>query len=110
MLKGSKRRIDKLKKELCPEKAVSFAANLDTLDTFLFVEFLKHFEKHRIRIHEKECVLLIDGRSSHYSTETIQFSKEHGIQLFCLSSHSSQRLQPLDTRVNKVLKISCPCE
>lgn len=74
------------------------------IDSGLFIEFLKHFNKHRPKIPGKKCLLILDGHSSHLSVESLEFCSENEIELICLPPHSSHRLQPLDTHFNKSFK------
>lgn len=43
--------------------------------------------------------MLLDGHSSHCTLEFIQFCDDHLIIPFCLPSHSTHLLQPLDVRI-----------
>lgn len=74
------------------------------IETEVFIEFLNHFEKHRTKIPGQNCILFLDGHSTHVSIEAIEFCRDHGIEMVCLPPHSSHRLQPLDTHFNKALK------
>lgn len=76
------------------------------IETSIFIEFLKHFQKHRVKIDGKRCLLFLDGHSAHLSIEATEFCNEHEIELVCLPPHTSHRLQPLDTHFNKSLKSS----
>jgi hypothetical protein len=71
-------------------------------DTFL--DFLRHFQEHRRKVEGKKAILVLDGHSAHLSMEAIEYAMEHSIELICLPPHTTHRLQPLDTHVNKVLK------
>lgn len=74
------------------------------IDTEKFILFLHHFDKHRERVHDKKCILVIDGHSSHMSEEAIYFCITHGIELVCIPPHTSHRLQPFDTNFFGPLK------
>ena len=52
----------------------------------------------------RPLLLLLDGHSSHYQPELVQFSREHEIILFCLPPHTTHESQPLDTSVFGPLK------
>lgn len=73
------------------------------IDSELFRGWLvDHFLKNAVAA--RPLVLLLDGHSSHYQPELIQFAKEHDIILFCLPPHTSHESQPLDVSVFGPLK------
>ena len=74
------------------------------IDSESFILFLKHFADHRPVINGKKPVLVLDGHTSHLSIDAIDFVIRNEIELFCLPPHCTQRLQPLDTHVNKTVK------
>ena len=49
-------------------------------------------------------LLLLDGHSSHYQPQLIEFAKEHDIIIFCLPPHTTHESQPSDASVFKSLK------
>ena len=49
-------------------------------------------------------LLLVDGHSSHYQPELVQYAKEKDVILFCLPPHTTHESQPLDISVFKPLK------
>ena len=51
-------------------------------------------------------VLFVDGHISHVSLDLIQLAKEKGVTLFCLPSHTTHVLQPLDVAVYGPVKKS----
>ena len=51
-------------------------------------------------------VLFVDGHISHVSIELIQLARERGVVLFCLPSHTTHVLQPLDVAVYGPVKKS----
>ena len=52
----------------------------------------------------RPLLLVLDGHSSHYQPELIQYAKEKDVILFCLPPHTSHESQPLDISVFKPLK------
>lgn len=74
------------------------------IDHEIFLEFLKHFNDHRVKIQDKKCLLFLDGHKSHVTVEAVDFCIENNIELVCLPPHTTHRLQPLDTHYNKTLK------
>ncbi|KAH3708958.1 hypothetical protein DPMN_068417 [Dreissena polymorpha] len=69
--------------------------------TTVFQDYLKiHFLKHVKRDHENQPVLLIlDGHTTHTSSELIQWALTNNIHIFVLPAHTSHVLQPLDVAV-----------
>ena len=63
----------------------------------LCFEWIKHFERFTTtRQHGKWRLLLLDGYGSHCTKEFLDFCDDHHIVPYCLSSHTSHLLQPLD--------------
>ena len=87
-----------------PEGTAIHCSPSGYIDQDIFLEFLRHFNKHRVHIEGKQCLLFLDGHKSHVNVEAAEFCVESGIELLCLPPHSTHRLQPLDTHYNKVLK------
>ena len=46
----------------------------------------------------------MDGYTSHITPDNIEFCLQNDIELMCIPPHTSHRLQPLDTHINKSLK------
>ncbi|KAJ3656223.1 hypothetical protein Zmor_015317 [Zophobas morio] len=67
----------------------------------IFVQCLEHFVHYTKASNENKVLLLLDGHSSHKSLEVLQYTKDNGIILFCLPTHCTHRLQPLDTRLKQ---------
>ena len=61
--------------------------------------FVKHIPPIR------PVMLLIDGHSSYYESETIRAAAEAGIVMFCLSPHSPHMAKPLDVNFFLPLKV-----
>lgn len=66
-----------------------------------FMKWLQHFEAHRV---PGPCILLLDGHASHKTLQALQFCEDHNINMICLPSHTTHRLQPLDRSFFKPLK------
>ena len=72
-------------------------------DQELFKHWLKdHFLNHCVA--SRPILLLLDGHSSHYEPESVEFAKKENIILFCLPPHTTQDSQPLDCTVFGPLK------
>ena len=52
----------------------------------------------------RPLLLLLDGHSSHFQPELIQYAKDHDIIVFCLPPHTTHESQPLDASVFRSLK------
>ena len=77
------------------------------IDQELFKQWLNtHFLKHAVSAHP--LLLLLDGHSSHYRPDSIEFAREEDIILFCRPPHTTQECQPLDVSVYRLLKIHWP--
>jgi hypothetical protein len=67
------------------------------LNDDLCMQWLKHFEYHSAKRQVGEYrMLIIDGYGSHCTLDFICFCEEHKIVPFCLPSHTTHLLQPLD--------------
>lgn len=73
------------------------------INTDIFIDWLKtHFVP---RKPTGKIILLLDGHSCHCnSVEMLEYAEENEIILFCLPSHTTQFLQPLDRSFFKSLK------
>lgn len=69
--------------------------------------FQKWLEKHFVpRKPQGKVLLILDGHASHTnSADMLKTAEEHDIILFCLPSHTTQALQPLDRSFFKPFKI-----
>ena len=45
----------------------------------IFTDFLKHFQKHQVKIENQKSVLIVDGHLSHVSLRNIQFCDENNV-------------------------------
>ena len=73
------------------------------IDTELFHLWLsKHIIKYAVS--SRPLLLVLDGHSTHYQPETVQFAKQNGIIMFCLPPDTTHVSQPLDTCVFRPLK------
>lgn len=66
-----------------------------------FLSWLHHFQKNRV---PGACLLLVDGHASHKSLGALTFCDKNDINMVCLPSHTTHRLQPLDRSFFKPLK------
>ena len=74
------------------------------IDQELFKHWLmSHFVKHAVSARP---LLLLDGHSSHYRPDSIEYAREENIILFCLPPHTTQECQPLDVSVYRPLKMN----
>ena len=61
---------------------------------------------HFLQLSVAACplLLILNGHSSHYQPELVQYAKEKDVILFCLPPHTKHESQPLDISVFKPLK------
>ena len=81
------------------------------VDSELFKGWLvQHFVANAVG--DCPILLLLDGHSSHFQPDLIQFARQYGIIMFCLPPHTTHESQPLDTSVFKSLKHNwnCACQ
>ena len=69
-----------------------------------FVKMLQFFVNFTLCFNDRKVSLILDNHQSHISIEAITFAKGNGIVLLTISSHSSNKLQPLDLTVFGPLK------
>ena len=74
------------------------------MESELFLEFLKHFQQHRVQVPNKKVLLILDGHKTHVTLEAVEFCSDNEIELWCLPPHSTHRLQSIDTHFNGPLK------
>ena len=55
-------------------------------------------------LQKGQVILFMDGHASHINLELIALARERGVILFCLPSHTTHALQPLDVGVYGPLK------
>ena len=73
------------------------------VDQELFYYWLKdHFLANAAS--RRPLLLLLDGHSSHFKLQSIQFAKENGVVIFCLPPHTTHECQPLDVGLFGPLK------
>ncbi|KAJ4430871.1 hypothetical protein ANN_19462 [Periplaneta americana] len=70
-------------------KVITTESGWITEDAFLL---LKHFERFRA---PGPSVLVLDGHVNHKSLRTLEFCEKKQINVICLPSHTTRRLQPL---------------
>lgn len=62
----------------------------------LFVKWMKHFIKHVRPSPENKALLVLDGHISHKNLNALELANQNSVVPFCLPSHCTHRLQPLD--------------
>ena len=73
------------------------------VDQELFHIWLKeHFLTNAVA--QRPLLLLLDGHSSHFEPQSIQFAKDNEIVIFCLPPHTTHECQPLDVGLFGPLK------
>src|SRR5258708_20336589 len=73
----------------------------------IFLQSIKLFDeetKGKLSSPSQDQLLIIDGHSSHESLATMEYCHDHHIILYCLPSHTTHALQPLDIVLFSPLK------
>ena len=79
------------------------ASDNGRIDQEMFYLFLtEHFISNAA--YHRPLLLLLDGHSTHFDPQSIEFAKDHGIIIFCLPPHMTQVCQLLDCSLFKPLK------
>ena len=67
------------------------------LESEIFSQWFLHFIKHTKPTKEYPVVLVVDGHYPHTrNLEVITLARENHVDIICLPSHSSRKMQPLD--------------
>ena len=77
------------------------------MNTDIFLQSIKLFDKEtkgKLYSPSQYRLLIIDGHSSHESLATMEYCHDHHIILYCLPSHTTHALQPLDIVLFSPLK------
>ena len=78
-------------------------SNKGWVDQELFFFWLKeHFLPNTVS--QRPLLLLLDGHSSHFEPNTIQFAKDNDVIILCLPPHTTHECQPLDCSLFGPLK------
>ena len=73
------------------------------VDQRLFYSWLKdHFLMNAVS--HRPLLLLLDGHSSHFEPQSIEFARQNHIVIFCLPPHTTHECQPLDVGLFGPLK------
>lgn len=65
----------------------------------LFLEVLKHVQKHTRCSKENKILLVMDNHESHCTLNSVMYARDNGIVLVTFPPHCSHKLQPLDVGV-----------
>ena len=92
-----KRTNENLAKDLTPGAKVTMSetgwSSTSTFKDYLENHFLTNINRGDGR---QPVILLLDGHTTHTSTEMMKWARERNIHLFCLPAHTSHILQLLD--------------
>ena len=87
-----------------PPASVMFLSDSGYINGHLFVDWLRHFQKHVQATQTNPVLLILDNHSSHISLEAVIFARNNFIHLLSIPPHSSHKVQPLDKCFFKPLK------
>ncbi|XP_044762023.1 uncharacterized protein LOC123319221 [Coccinella septempunctata] len=90
--------------EGAPEGSLGVATRSGWINSSIFVDVLKHIQKHTLSSKENPILLLCDNHESHISIEAINYCRDNGIVCLSFPPHTTHRLQPLDVGVFGPLK------
>lgn len=90
--------------EGAPEGSLGVATRSGWINSNIFVNVLKHIQKHTLCSKENPILLLCDNHESHISIEAINYCRDNGIVCLSFPPHTTHRLQPLDVGVFGPLK------
>lgn len=93
-----------------PPGSIGFASKSGWMTKEIFVEVVKHVQKHTSSSKENPILVLLDNHETHVSIDLIKFCRKHGIVLLTFPPHTSHRLQPLDVGVFSSFKNNCKAE
>jgi len=89
----------KYKPEFCkraPQNTLGMASDCGSMNSELFVSWLKHFTKYVTASQDRPVLLILDNHISHCSLPAINYCQENGIILLSLPPYASYKLQPLE--------------
>ncbi|ESO96795.1 hypothetical protein LOTGIDRAFT_115278, partial [Lottia gigantea] len=87
-----------------PSQSVGCANQSGLSDSELFFKWLEHFVTFTNVSKESKHIILLDGRHSHKSLASVEYCREHGIEILTFPPHSTYRMQPLDKAYFNSLK------
>lgn len=87
-----------------PPGTLGLANSSGWMNSELFVSVMKHFIQHSGSSKLNPSLLILDNHDSHFSIETLNLAKEHGVTILTLPPHTSNKLQPLDVSVFSAFK------
>lgn len=65
----------------------------------LFIEVLKHIQKHTNCSKDNKILILMDNHETHCTLDSVLFARDNGMVFVTFPPHCSHRLQPLDVSV-----------
>lgn len=105
------------RKRMCPELqrggppgSIYCCSDKGWITDELFLEWLKHFQKHTKCSVEGKVMLVLDNHVTHSTLAAFNFCKENGIVCVSIPPHSSHKLQPLDVTFYSPLKTTFNAE
>ncbi|XP_022834564.1 uncharacterized protein LOC111362220 [Spodoptera litura] len=87
-----------------PEGSLGVATRSGWINSSIFVDVLKHIQKHTLSSKENPILLLLDNHESHTSIDAINYCRNNGIACLSFPPLTTHRLQPLDVGVFGPLK------
>ncbi|XP_026326754.1 uncharacterized protein LOC113235308 [Hyposmocoma kahamanoa] len=85
--------------EGAPEGSIGATNRTGWINSEIFVQVLRHIQKHTLSSKENPILLLCDNHESHISLDAIDYARDNGIVYLSFPPHTSHKLQPLDVGV-----------
>ncbi|XP_022909090.1 uncharacterized protein [Onthophagus taurus] len=82
-----------------PEGSLGVATKSGWINSVIFLDVLKHMQRHTVCSKENPILLLCDNHESHVTIDAINYARENGIIYLSFPPHTTHRLQPLDVGV-----------
>jgi DDE superfamily endonuclease/helix-turn-helix, Psq domain len=79
-----------------PPSSLGLAAKSGWMNSVIFLDVLKHIQKHKRCTTSQRLLLIMDNHESHISLAAINYCRDNGIDVLTLPPHCSHKMQPLD--------------
>ena len=88
-----------------PSGTIGRCSDSGWIETYLFMDYVKHFAEHTKCSKSSPVLLILDGHKTHTKNlALIHFARDNGIVIVSLPPHTSHKLKPLDRSFLKPLK------
>ncbi|GBO09301.1 hypothetical protein AVEN_95741-1 [Araneus ventricosus] len=91
-----RKRMNPLLYKDAPNGTLPLIRDTHNMNSYFFIDWLKHFVKHAKPPTEDPVLLIADNHTSHCSLPAVLFCRENHITCLTFPPHTSHVLQPLD--------------